>query len=267
MQAVPTPICGTCYHDFSVFRAEIYGVDSMSTDWTLDSKKKASDVLRYSRSDKMNVISVYVDNLPYEMDKVWLHQLFRGYSEVVDVYIPNKRSFRFNTKFGFVRFKSRVEAERAVQNLNGILIRDYYIHVNLARFSQDSRSRIPLQKACDRMHEATDFLVNNIKSKEFVGDCNPSFADIIVDMVENSSNNGAEDVNGESKEAVVETDSGDDEPFDFDVDKAELEIVEEVSETNVEAEKAIGPEERALQLINVNMQGCIDKAANSSSGV
>ncbi|KAG5562906.1 hypothetical protein RHGRI_005595 [Rhododendron griersonianum] len=114
------------------------------------------------------------------MDKVWLHQLFKGYGEVVDVYIPNKRSSRFNTKFGFVRFKSRDEAERAVQNLNLILIRDCYIHVNLARFSLDSSSRIPLQKACDRVHEATDFPVNNIKSKEFGGDCSPSFANIVA---------------------------------------------------------------------------------------
>ncbi|XP_058201387.1 uncharacterized protein LOC131316125 [Rhododendron vialii] len=75
----------------------------------------------------------------------------------------------------------------------------------------------------------------------------------------------------EEKEIVVETDPGDDESLDFDVDKAELEnemeIVEEMAETNMEAEKAIGTEESALQLINVNMQGCIDKAANSSSRV
>ncbi|KAI8565684.1 hypothetical protein RHMOL_Rhmol03G0279900 [Rhododendron molle] len=73
----------------------------------------------------------------------------------------------------------------------------------------------------------------------------------------------------EEKEALVEVDPEDDESLDFDVDKAELgnemDIVEEVAETNVEAEKAIGTEERALQLINVNTQGCHDKAAHSSS--
>ncbi|KAG5532640.1 hypothetical protein RHGRI_027065 [Rhododendron griersonianum] len=331
-------------------------------------------------------------------EEVWLHQLFRGYGEVVDVFIPNKRSSRFNTKFGFVRFKSRDEAERAVQNLNGILIRDYYIHVNLARFSQDSRSRIPLQKACDRVHEATNFPVNIIKSKEFGGDCSPSFADIVAskslpgttgtrfsikvqdegnqwlstsvvaklpsiwsveslseafiadgvgdiqihsmggnfvlltfpsiedmnamleesdldfngkvfpvrvveehvgvtnfinascrcnkgcdaktvglskskekpegemgaiveDMVENSSNNGAEDVNGENKEAIVETDPGNDESFDFDVDKVdlenEMEIIEEVAETNVEAEKDIGAEEFQEQALVDNQESWV----------
>ncbi|KAG5528160.1 hypothetical protein RHGRI_028934 [Rhododendron griersonianum] len=75
----------------------------------------------------------------------------------------------------------------------------------------------------------------------------------------------------EENEVVVETDPGDDESLDFNVDKAELEnemeIVEEVAETNVEAEKAIGTEGGALQLINVNMQGCNDKAANSFSRV
>ncbi|KAI8555707.1 hypothetical protein RHMOL_Rhmol05G0195600 [Rhododendron molle] len=86
----------------------------------------------------------------------------------------------------------------------------------------------------------------------------------VEDMVENSSNNGAEDVNGENKEAVVKIDPRDDEPFDFDVDKAELEIVEEVVETNEEAEKAIRAEERALQLIIVSMQGCNDKTLRAS---
>ncbi|KAG5564597.1 hypothetical protein RHGRI_000700 [Rhododendron griersonianum] len=30
------------------------------------------------RGGKKNVVTVFVDNLPKEMDKVWLHQLFLG---------------------------------------------------------------------------------------------------------------------------------------------------------------------------------------------
>ncbi|KAH7849587.1 hypothetical protein Vadar_020031 [Vaccinium darrowii] len=71
--------------------------------------------------------SVYVDNLLYEMDEVWLRQIFRSYGDVVDVFIPNKRSSRFNTKFGFVRFRSRAEALDAVQDLHGIRIRDFRV--------------------------------------------------------------------------------------------------------------------------------------------
>ncbi|KAH7847534.1 hypothetical protein Vadar_027263 [Vaccinium darrowii] len=100
-------------------------------DWTLGSKRRHSNDRRgsnhsYQRSISVS-FSVYVDNLPFEMDEVWLRQIFRSYGDVVDVFIPNKRSSRFNTKFGFVRFSSRAEALDAVQDLHGILIRDFRI--------------------------------------------------------------------------------------------------------------------------------------------
>ncbi|KAI8561191.1 hypothetical protein RHMOL_Rhmol04G0318900 [Rhododendron molle] len=60
-----------------------------------------------------------------EMDKVWLHQLFGGYGQVDDIYIPLKRSAKFNTKFGFICFLKREEALNAVHALDGIVIRDF----------------------------------------------------------------------------------------------------------------------------------------------
>ncbi|KAG5551988.1 hypothetical protein RHGRI_010165 [Rhododendron griersonianum] len=59
------------------------------------------------------------------MDKVWLHQLFGGYGQVDDIYIPLKISAKFNTKFGFIRFLKREEALNAVHALDGIVIRDF----------------------------------------------------------------------------------------------------------------------------------------------
>lgn len=41
---------------------------------------------------KKIVYTVFVDNLPKEIDKVWLYQLFRGFGHVDDIYIPNKRT-------------------------------------------------------------------------------------------------------------------------------------------------------------------------------
>lgn len=108
-----------------------------------------------SRSNRSSVrsfrdlVSVYVDNLPFEMDLVWLNQLFRGYGEVVDVFIPKKRSSRFNTKFGFVRFNSKDEALRAVQDLHGIRIRDFDIQVNRARYSQTRGNKNSLLSSND----------------------------------------------------------------------------------------------------------------------
>ncbi|KAI8567594.1 hypothetical protein RHMOL_Rhmol02G0133800 [Rhododendron molle] len=65
------------------------------------------------------------------MDKVWLHQLFGGYGQVDDIYIPLKRSAKFNTKFGFICFLKREEALNAVHALDGIVIRDFKLQVNL----------------------------------------------------------------------------------------------------------------------------------------
>ncbi|KAH7847016.1 hypothetical protein Vadar_020823 [Vaccinium darrowii] len=130
-------------------------------------------------------VSVYVDNLPFEMDIVWLSHLFRGFGEVVDVYIPKKRSSRFNTKFGFVRFKSKEEALRAVQALHGIRIRDFNIQVNLARYSQARGSRNLLQSSnvfitSGRNSKASVYQVKRSGNTNLVDDSCPSYADIVA---------------------------------------------------------------------------------------
>ncbi|KAH7847677.1 hypothetical protein Vadar_028828 [Vaccinium darrowii] len=89
---------------------------------------------------KKNVFTVFVDNLPKEMDKIWLHQIFRSYGQVDDIYIPVKRSARFNTKFGFIRFLNSDEALKAVNDLDGIIIRDFKLQVNLAKYTGNSRT-------------------------------------------------------------------------------------------------------------------------------
>lgn len=91
-------------------------------------------------SRKKDVFTVFVDNLPKEMDKIWLHQIFRSYGQVDEIYIPVKRSAKFNTKFGFIRFLNRDEALKAVHDLNGIIIRDFKLQVNLAKYTGNSRT-------------------------------------------------------------------------------------------------------------------------------
>ncbi|KAH7854721.1 hypothetical protein Vadar_017130 [Vaccinium darrowii] len=146
----------------------------------MESRSHHSSVRSFS-----NLVSVYVDNLPYEMDLVWLNQLFRGYGEVVDVFIPKKRSSKFNTKFGFVRFNSKDEALRAVQDLHGTRIRDLDIQVNLARYSQNRGNK-------NLLHSSNDFItsgrnpisaVYKVKSNsksEFIEASGPSYADIVA---------------------------------------------------------------------------------------
>lgn len=117
------------------------GRPSDDVDWMLVSKIRPSKHQSLERL-KFSSVSVFVDYLPFEMDFVWLCQLFRSYGEVVDVYIPKKKSSRFHTKFGFVRFKSKDEALRAIQELDGICIRDSNIQMNLAWYSHSSNNMI-----------------------------------------------------------------------------------------------------------------------------
>lgn len=72
------------------------------------------------------------------MYKIWLKQLFSTYGFAYDIFIPIKRSASFNTKFGFIRFLKRDEAEKAVLALYGIVIRNIQLQVNLAKYSGHS---------------------------------------------------------------------------------------------------------------------------------
>lgn len=160
---------------------------SHNADWTLVSKNRVNATQRYCNHcfDRLKYISVYVDNLPFEMDEVWLRQIFKGYGEVMDVYIPKKRSSRFNTKFGFIRFLSMEEAHRAIQDLDGILIRDFNIHVNLAKFSHPRQYVNPVRISNDftaskRYPVVSDYQVNSNKRNESIDGSSRSFADVVA---------------------------------------------------------------------------------------
>ncbi|KAH7858858.1 hypothetical protein Vadar_028825 [Vaccinium darrowii] len=85
-----------------------------------------------------DLITVYADSLPRDMDVDWLRQIFSSFGQMEDVFIPKKRSLSFNTKFGFIRFKEKEEAMRAIDALDGLLIRNFKIFVPLAKYVKPS---------------------------------------------------------------------------------------------------------------------------------
>lgn len=89
------------------------------------------------------LFTVFVDNLPKSMNVGWLRQLFNPFGCVKDVFIPNKRSSFYNTKFGFVRFKKREEASSAIEDLDGIVIRNLQLLCSLQ--STRKLSLVPLK--------------------------------------------------------------------------------------------------------------------------
>lgn len=109
-------------------------------DWNLITKKRSNhrffSLAENARSfGGSKVVTVYVDNLPEDMDAEWLGQIFSKYGRVLDAFIPKKRSKYFQSKFGFIRFNVLREAEEAIADLNGIIIRDKKMLVKLASFT------------------------------------------------------------------------------------------------------------------------------------
>ncbi|KAK5845505.1 hypothetical protein PVK06_001696 [Gossypium arboreum] len=76
---------------------------------------------------------LFVNNLLDRKNWRWVRSIFGKYGKVVDVVIPKKRS-RTRKKFAFLRFYFKNEVVRAMRRLNGSLILDKRIGVNLAKF-------------------------------------------------------------------------------------------------------------------------------------
>ncbi|MBA0823366.1 hypothetical protein Goarm_020101, partial [Gossypium armourianum] len=63
----------------------------------------------------------------------WVRSILGKYGKVVDVVIPKKRRIT-RKKFAFLRFYFKNEVVRAMRRLNGSIILDKRIGVNLAKF-------------------------------------------------------------------------------------------------------------------------------------
>ncbi|GJW49971.1 RNA-directed DNA polymerase, eukaryota [Tanacetum coccineum] len=90
------------------------------------SKSKEDDVLR-------NSISVFVTNFPDHVGAKELWHACKQYGQVVDAYIPDRRS-KAGKRFGFVRFIKVFDVNRLVSNLCTVWIGNHHLHANAARF-------------------------------------------------------------------------------------------------------------------------------------
>ena len=79
--------------------------------------------------------TVFVDNLPQNLDKFGLKGIFRRIGDVSDAYIPAKLG-RSRKRFGFVRFWQELDAVRSIRKLNGSTVRGSRIWVSRARFGK-----------------------------------------------------------------------------------------------------------------------------------
>ena len=85
-------------------------------------------------TDRGNVVkNLFVGNLDPEVTHEELRLLFEAYGQVVQVHIIVDRDTGRPRGFAFVEMTNDAEAEKAIQALNGSILRDRTLDVNYAR--------------------------------------------------------------------------------------------------------------------------------------
>ncbi|KAL7163687.1 hypothetical protein ACSBR2_039748 [Camellia fascicularis] len=97
-----------------------------------------------------NLVTIFVDNLPAEMDPNRLFRMYSKFRVVRHVFIPYKRS-KVGTRFGFVRYNCEVAAGIAVQRTNGVWCDNKELKVKFADYDKSKdrkaafrRTSVPL---------------------------------------------------------------------------------------------------------------------------
>lgn len=78
-------------------------------------------------------ITLFVYNIPQCMHWKGLWMLFEYHGTVVDAFIPVRESRR-GKRYGFIRFRYRKDAHRAIARLNGFVLLGSRIWVKLATY-------------------------------------------------------------------------------------------------------------------------------------
>ncbi|KAL4384633.1 hypothetical protein GQ457_15G028830 [Hibiscus cannabinus] len=88
---------------------------------------------RSGAAAKEDGVTLFVFHLPEKLHWKGLWALFSYHGDVLDAYIPSKRS-KGGQRFGFVRYASMEDAMRAQERLDGFPLYSYRVRVHLARF-------------------------------------------------------------------------------------------------------------------------------------
>ena len=90
------------------------------------------------------LISIKVDNFPFETTKEELTTLFSEYGDVKDCYLPKEHATGRSRGFGFIRYASEEEVERAVKACDNMEMAGRNLRVQVA---QHSRPPLPPRNA------------------------------------------------------------------------------------------------------------------------
>lgn len=85
-------------------------------------------------------MSIYVGNIPYEVSKDDLSNVFAEYGTVKRVYLPLDRETGRVRGFGFIEMESEAEEETAIETLDGAEWMGRTLRVNKAKPRENSNS-------------------------------------------------------------------------------------------------------------------------------
>nr|GFA27952.1 hypothetical protein CTI12_AA474700 [Tanacetum cinerariifolium] len=107
-------------------------------DWQEVSRKK-SNARSYVDQTRIIPTSIFVTNFSNTTTSKDLWEVCKGYGNVVDVYIPNRKS-KAGKQFAFVRFIKFDNVDRIVGNLCTLWIGRMHFHANVVRFNRPSNN-------------------------------------------------------------------------------------------------------------------------------
>jgi RNA recognition motif-containing protein len=87
-------------------------------------------------------MNIYVGNLPYNVTKEELQEIFAEYGEVSNVNMIIDKYTEQSKGFAFVEMTRQADAEEAIKALNSSMMKDRKLKVNQAR-PKEERNRRP----------------------------------------------------------------------------------------------------------------------------
>ncbi|MED6106000.1 hypothetical protein PIB30_000786 [Stylosanthes scabra] len=81
-----------------------------------------------------NTFSFFVDNLPLDASIRWLWKVFSRFGRVKDIYLSRKVRKSNPLKFAFIRFRTKEDASRAIEQLDGWIVWGCKIALSESRF-------------------------------------------------------------------------------------------------------------------------------------
>ena len=97
-------------------------------------RSKVQNVAKF-KGIELASFTVFVDNLPLSMTSSWLC-IFSFQGPVIGVFVSRKKRSTSNFLFAFVRFSNKYEALKAIEKLNGLVIRGSAISVQEAKYGR-----------------------------------------------------------------------------------------------------------------------------------